>query len=119
MMAHGYEALWLRFFALTVLVELAVATPLLDARSLPRRLLAVVVANFATHPFVWFFVARLDLGRAALTGIAELWALAFETLIYALVFPAMRPSRALGVSALANGASFLLGALVNAALRAS
>lgn len=118
-MTLAYETLWLRYFALTVLVELAVAPALLDARSLPRRLLAVLVANFATHPFVWFFVARLGLARATLTGLAELWALTFEAAVYALVFPSMRPSRALGVSALANGASFLLGALVNAMWRAS
>ena len=107
----GYEAAWARFFALTTLTELAVAVPFLGLcrQGAARTLLAVVVANFATHPFVWFFLARLGLSRLSLTLVAEPWALGFEALIYVLVFPALPRSRAVAASALANAASFGLG----------
>lgn len=111
MVLIGYEATWVRFFALTTLTELAVAVPLLAPQRLGRRVLAVVIANFATHPFVWFFLARLGLSRLGLTLVAEPWALGFETLVYALVFPELPRSRALAASALANAASFGLGLL--------
>jgi len=41
--------------------------------------------------------------------VAEPWAVLSEAFVYALVFPALRPVRALGVSALANALSYLLG----------
>lgn len=116
----SYQALWVRFFVVTVLIEMAVALPLL-ARSTPtsaasewgtwpRRVLVVLIANFATHPFVWFVLARLGWSRLWLTLVGEAWAVGFETVVYALAIPLPR-SRALAVSALANGASFTLGHL--------
>lgn len=112
MVLIGYEAAWVRYFALTTLSELAVAVPLLSSQPLGRRVLAVIVANFATHPFVWFFLARLGMSRLGLTLVAEPWAVGFETLVYALAFPALPRSRALAASALANGTSFAIGILV-------
>jgi hypothetical protein len=56
----SYEALWLRFFAVTVAVELLVAIPLLRGEgTLARRATAVAVANLASHPIVWFVIARV------------------------------------------------------------
>ncbi len=108
----GYEAAWVRYFTLTTLIELGVAVPVLSGQPLGRRVLAVIVANFATHPFVWFFLARLGMSRLGLTLVAEPWALGFETLVYALAFPALPRSRALAASALANAASFAVGAVL-------
>jgi hypothetical protein len=107
----SYEGLWLRAFALTVAVELAIAVPLLRGAepSLGRRALAVVVANLASHPVVWFVLWRVIASPAARTPVAEAWAVASETVVFALVFPAMSRARALGVSAVANAASFLVG----------
>lgn len=112
MILIGYEAAWVRYFTLTTLTELAVAVPLLSKQPLGRRVLAVLVANFATHHFVWFFLARLGMSRLGLTLVAEPWAVGFETLVYALAFPALPRSRALAASALANAASFVVGLLV-------
>ncbi len=108
-----YEGLWLRAFALTVAIELAVAVPLLRAGddSRARRVLAVIVANLASHPIVWFVIARVVTSRAAMIPVAEAWAVASEAVVFALVFPALPRVRALGVSAVANAASFLAGAL--------
>jgi hypothetical protein len=43
---------------------------------------------------------------------AESWAIASEAVVYALVFPALSRRRALGVSAVANAASFLTGVVL-------
>ena len=110
-----YAAQWVRFFGLTLGTELLVAAPLL-AGPWPRRLLAVTVANFATHPFVWFVLAQAGLSRTVLTLVAEPWALAFETLVYALAYPAMPRSRVLAASAIANAASYGLGSVLAARL---
>lgn len=106
----SYEALWLRFFAITVVIELLVAVPLLrGAGSLARRATAVAVANLASHPVVWFVLPRMLSPRGVMIVTAESWAIASEAVIYALVFPALPRTRALGVSAVANAVSFLAG----------
>ncbi|HEY3817621.1 MAG TPA: hypothetical protein VGL81_10640 [Polyangiaceae bacterium] len=106
----SYEGLWVRYFALTVAIELIVALPLLrGAGSLPRRVGAVVVGNLATHPIVWFVLARVLAPRWVMVCTAESWAIACEAVVYALVFPAMPRTRALGVSGVANAVSFLVG----------
>jgi hypothetical protein len=109
----SYEFLWLRFFAFTVLVEALVAFPMLRSAnaSVPRRLGAILVANFTTHPLVFFFWARLLNDRTTLIIVAESWAVLAETGVYALVFSDLKWSRALAVSALANAASFGLGTI--------
>jgi hypothetical protein len=106
----SYEALWVRYFALTVALELLVAVPLLrDHGSLSRRLTAVMVANFTSHPVVWFFIARVIATRSVMVPVAEAWAIASEAVVYALVFPTLSRPRALGISAVTNAASFLIG----------
>lgn len=109
----SYEALWLRYFAITVAIELAVAIPLLRGEgSLARRATAVVVANLASHPIVWFVLARVIAPRTSMILAAESWAIASEAVVYALVFPRLTRTRALGVSAVANGVSFLAGVVL-------
>jgi hypothetical protein len=106
----SYEALWVRYFALTAAIELLVAIPLLrDAGSLPRRATAVLVANLTSHPIVWFVIARVITERSVMVPVAEAWAIASEAVVYALVFPALPRARALGISGVANATSFLVG----------
>ena len=108
-----WVANWLRAFGLTVLIELAVAVPLLAAveRGLGRRVGAVLAANLATHPLVWFLFPGLAVGRWTKFGLSEAWAVLAELAIYRLVWPALRPGRAGVVSLAANGASCLIGLL--------
>jgi len=109
-----YIGQWLVAFALTVGVEVVVAVPLLrgTGSSRLRRLGAVVLANLATHPVVWFVLPELGLGRGA-TLASEAWAVTIELFAYRVVFQ-LPYLRALGVAALANGASFAVGLVVRA-----
>lgn len=100
-------------FALTLAVELAVAVPVLGRgaeRSLPRRAATVLLAQLATHPAVWFFWPLFGWSRPLYLLVAESFALVTELLLYRLVFRGLPWSRVLAASALANGASVVLGA---------
>lgn len=109
---------WARAFLLTVLVETPIAVALLREAEprLARRVPAVLIANLATHPSVWFVFPALGLGDAASTFASEMFAVLVEAALYALLFgDALRargrsPALACaGVSALANGASYAAG----------
>lgn len=107
---------WLRVFAATQAVELAVAGPLL-ARVEPRRarrLLVVLAATLLTHPVVWFVFPRLGLRYAAMVWASELFAWLVEAALYARAWPALGAPRAVLVSAAANAASLATVALVRA-----
>ena len=112
-----YAGAWLRAFALTVIIELLVATPLLAAGGATwrRRAAIVLLVNLASHPIVWFVFPELALPGTARLGLAEAWALGLEATAYALVWPELGKRRAFGVSALANGASLALGLVLRAA----
>jgi hypothetical protein len=103
---------WLRAFALTLLVEIPIAVPLLAvvAPSRARRISIVVVANLATHPLVWFVFPGLAAGRWTRLLLSEAWALIAEIAIYRIVWSSLRVRRAALVSLLANGASVVAGA---------
>jgi hypothetical protein len=74
--------MWFHAFLLTLGVELCIA-PWLLPRSEPRwrRLSAVIVANVASHPAVWFVFPRLGLGYVRFVTLAEIWAFGSEALI--------------------------------------
>lgn len=111
----SYVVLWARAFALTVGSELAIATWFLPKEaSSSRRLGAVVFANVASHPAVWFVFPELFARWQVALVVSELWALGSEVLIYKLVFPTLPWRRALAASALANGGSLLLGIALRA-----
>jgi hypothetical protein len=101
---------WLMAFAITVAVELVVAVPLLaSGGSRPRRVAAVCVAQLCTHPSVWFIWPLLGLPRPLFLLLAEGFALLAEALLYRFSFERLAWSRCFAASALANGASVLVG----------
>jgi hypothetical protein len=109
----NYVAEWARFFAFTLGVEMLVAVPLLGRAQRPvRRCAAVLFAQLATHPLVWFALPELHLGRLPFLVVAESFAVVVELALYRLVFPELSWSRALAISALANGASTAVGTLL-------
>jgi hypothetical protein len=109
--------LWFKAFLLTVLVETPLAAALLRPAEprLPRRVALVLFANLASHPAVWFIFPALGLPYLPMLVLAEAWAVLSEALFYRLVFEKTDAVEALGISALANGASFGIGLLVRAA----
>jgi hypothetical protein len=103
---------WLVAFALTVAIEAPVVLALTRGSTLgaPRRLAFVVFAQLVTHPLVWFvFPAIPGLRGTTALALSEAWAWLAESAFYALTLD-VRPTRALAISALANGASLLVGA---------
>jgi hypothetical protein len=103
--------LWLRGFALTLTVEEAIAVPLLAPvePSIVRRATAVLIANLATHPLVWFFFTHLGWSRTAVVLAAEAWAFGFEIIAYRCIFASATWRRCVAVSVTANLGSYLLG----------
>jgi hypothetical protein len=107
----SFATLWLRGFGLTLAVEESIAVPLLAPvdRSRPRRVLAVLLANLATHPLVWFFFTHLGWSSTLVSCAAETWAFAFEIVAYRVIFPRASWKRCTLVSVAANTGSYLLG----------
>ena len=105
---------WLLAFAATCAVELAVLLGIAasDTRNgrhapSPRRIVTVgLLAQLATHPFVWLAMATLPGSQLARLACVELWATLVETAIYKRYLGL--PGRdAFALSALANAASLL------------
>ena len=106
---------WLRAFLLTLVVEVPVATYLLrhNEPRLSRAAALVVFANLASHPLVWFVWSQVFLiGTVEYVLVAEMWAVAVEAVFFAVAVRGLRPGRALLVSLVANGASFVAGRLL-------
>jgi hypothetical protein len=110
-----FVLLWCKAFGLTLAIELPIAVRLLRGAAHPsigRRTAAVLLANLASHPVVWFVFPELGRNSAAILLASELWAFASEAAIYRLVFsgpPALLWRRAALVSLVANAISFLAG----------
>ncbi len=107
-------ALWLEGFGLTIVLEEAVALPLLRPvePSLGRRATAILLANLSTHPLVWFFFTRLGWSYAVGATVAEAWAFGFEIVAYRVIFPHASWKRCTATSVAANMASLLVGLVV-------
>ena len=105
---------WLRAFGWTLVTELLVANALLRAVETRgvRRSMAIVFANLATHPAVWFIFPGATLGMNARIALSELFAVVVEVLIYRVVWPELSWRRALLTSVCANAASALSGPFV-------
>lgn len=108
-----YTELWFHAFVVTLGVELVVAVPLLRKAepSWIRRVGAVLFANLASHPLVWFVIPRFGLGHISTDIVCEAWAIGLELVFYQFVFR-IGFVQALSVSALANGASLAVGLLL-------
>lgn len=117
----GFTFLWVKAFALTSCVELLVAVPLLAKTGAPlwQRCAVVVIAQFATHPIVWFVIPALHLPRAGFVVLAELWAVLAEAIVYRTSVPSISFVRALIASGAANAASMLAGLAARAAFAQS
>ena len=105
---------WFAAFVLTLVVELPIVAVVLRQAEpwLVRRLAAGVYANLASHLVVWYVLTQLfELGSAAYLLAAEGWAVAAETVFYALVLRGVSPRRAALTAVVANGASFAVGRL--------
>jgi hypothetical protein len=103
---------WLTAFLLTFLVEAPIVVALTrDSEvGVARRVALVFFAQLVTHPLVWFvfpYIVGLRSGTATL--LSEIWAWLAEAVFYALVLRGVTFTRALAVSAIANGASVLVG----------
>jgi hypothetical protein len=101
-----YVLRWLVAFALTVAIEVPLVTLLLRG-PLRRRVALAIVAQCVSHPAVWFVFPELGLRYPVMLLVAESWAVLSETAVYALLGDGVSPRRALGVSLLSNGASYL------------
>ena len=105
---------WVLAFAATCAVELAVllgmaTSDLRNRRTTPSRgrILAIgLLAQLATHPFVWLAMAALPGSQLARLACVELWATLVETAIYKR-YLGLRGRDAFARSALANAASLL------------
>jgi hypothetical protein len=106
---------WLRAFLVTVAVEtpIVVGATRASETGVARRFGLAVFAQLATHPLVWFvfpYIAGLR-GSTALL-LSELWAWLAEAVFYALALRGVTFTRAIAVSALANGASLVVGGAI-------
>ena len=108
---------WFAAFVLTLAVEVPIAAYLLR-RAEPDRVRLVLLAAFAslaTHPVVWYVWTQPFLvGTPEYLVVAEAWAVGIEALFYWAAFRRAGPARALGVSLVANAASFVAGIVVGA-----
>jgi len=112
--AAGFVLLWLRAFALTLLVELPVAVPLLRAPGRPeapalRRAALVLFANLASHPLLWFALSALPLPGPWTLALSEAWAVLAEAALYRLALDAVPLRRCALASLAANAASLCVG----------
>lgn len=102
---------WALAFASTCAIELAVIYALAPSR--PHLLRIAFYAQAVTHPLVWIAMATLPGSQLARLAGVELWATLVEAALYARFLRLSRPD-ALGLSALANAASVLLVAGIQA-----
>ena len=108
-------AAWLRAFLLTVAVECPLVMLLTAGGRVTwsKRICLVIAAQLMTHPLVWYvFPAIPGLSRFSTLALSELWACIAEAAFYALVDVAPTKLGAVGIAALANGASLGLGFLL-------
>ena len=115
-MTSFYVFSWLKAFVATFAIEAPIVCsyPACSDAPLPRRLALVLFANLVTHPAVWFIIPELGLPPLWAIVASEVWAIAMEAWFYKSVFVRLTSLRALGISALANGASFGIGLLIRA-----
>jgi hypothetical protein len=113
---------WCAAFVVTALVEVPIVVAALPAVRAPawRRSAVALAAQFVTHPVVWFLFPQIGaLSPGEALWLSELWAWLVEAILFALALPGVPFLRAVGASALANGASLGVGCLIGALIEAS
>ena len=106
---------WFTAFVVTVVTEGPIVWWFARGReaSVLRVGAAVLLANLASHPAVWFIFTQLLLvGTVTYTLTTEAWAVIVEAVLYALALRGVGPRRALAASLVANVVSSLVGVLV-------
>ena len=106
---------WFPAFVVTVVVEGPIVWWFARGRetSVLRVGAAVLLANLASHPAVWFIFTQLFLvGTVSFTLATEAWAVCVEAVLYILALRGVGPWRAVAASLVANVASYLVGLLV-------
>jgi hypothetical protein len=106
---------WLIAFLVTSAVEVPLVVALTRGTepSAPRRAALALFAQLATHPLVWFvFPYIVGLRGSTAMLLSEIWAFGAESVLYALTLR-IGVTRAAAISALANGASILVGVVAN------
>jgi hypothetical protein len=109
------SAAWLRAFVLTVAIEVPLVMLLTrhSRISWPKRACLVFAAQLMTHPLVWYVFPELPgLSRIATLALSEVWACLAEAAVFALLEVAPSKLGAVGIAAIANGASLGVGFLV-------
>lgn len=107
---------WLQAFLGTVIIEVPIVVALTRGTepTAARRAALALFAQLVTHPLVWFVFPNLvGLRGGTATLLSELWAWGAEAAFYALTLRGISPARAVAVSALANGASVLVGSVAH------
>ncbi|MBM4364351.1 MAG: hypothetical protein FJ104_16860 [Deltaproteobacteria bacterium] len=107
---------WFAAFVTTAAVEVPIAALALRRASVavPRGVGLAVLAQFATHPMLWFILPTVLTGRTVYVVVGEATVTAMEAALYALAAPALGFRRAALVSIVANGASVAAGELLRA-----
>ncbi len=106
---------WFPAFVVTVVIEGPIVWWFARGRetSVLRVGAAVLLANLASHPAVWFIFTQLFLvGTVSFTLATEAWAVCVEAVLYILALRGVGPWRAVAASLVANVASYLVGLLV-------
>lgn len=108
-------AAWVRAFALTCAIEIPVVlwTTRDAGPTTVRRAVIALVGQLATHPLVWFVFPYIP-GITGWTAFvaSELYATAVEATLYAVAWPRLGATRAIGISAVANAVSLGVGLLL-------
>lgn len=104
---------WPAAFAITVVVETSVLFALFSSSSGSGRiLLAALTANALTHPLVFLVLPRFFSSYGTYIIVAETFAFAAEVPLILLLLRTRPWYMAIAGSALANGASYLVGLIV-------
>jgi len=106
---------WPLAFVLTVTLEtLVVFLFFRKDTPLSRILIAGVLANAVTHPFVWFLFPRLATTYGTYILMAEIFAFVIEIPIIFLIIRPKPWYMSIAASAAANGVSYGVGILLYA-----
>ncbi len=114
--ASDFElSFYLKYFGMTLLLEGPIYFLGLTMLPWPKRLLAIVVVNLATHPIIFYIfpliLSRFDATYSTYLLTAEIFAPVVEALLLWKLFK-LSPSKAFSIAIAANLISWWLGVLL-------